>query len=86
MSDEMCNTNLDLALFYANKSLTKAHSLKNNTYIAISYNSLANIFQYKTELDSAIYYNKKALKIRKQAKRFIKNSCKTTITLELFMI
>ncbi len=61
-------TNLDLALFYANKSLTKAHSLKNNTYIAISYNSLANIFQYKTELDSAIYYNKKALKIRKQAK------------------
>ena len=68
LSDEMCNTNLDLALFYANKSLTKAHSLKNNTYIAISYNSLANIFQYKTELDSAIYYNKKALKIRKQAK------------------
>ncbi len=72
LSEEMCNTNLDLAFLYANKSLKQAQILKNKTCVAISYNSLANIYQYKTELDSAFYYNNKALKIRLQAKDSIR--------------
>ena len=54
------------------KLVALAQLLKNDTFIAISYNTIANIFQYKSELDSAIYYNKKALKIRKQAKDSIR--------------
>jgi signal transduction histidine kinase len=64
LTDEYSNNDLDKAMFYAKKALDKARLLKSETRIALSYNSIANIFQYKTALDSALFFHKKALKIR----------------------
>ena len=64
ISDEYSNFDLDKAIFYANKSLVKAKKLQNDSLVGLSYNTIANNFQYKTELDSALKYHKKALKIR----------------------
>ena len=64
ISDEYSNFDLDKAIFYANKSLVKAKQLQNDSLVGLSYNTIANNFQYKTELDSALKYHKKALKIR----------------------
>lgn len=64
ISDEYSNFDLDKAIFYANKCLIKAKQLQNDSLIGLSYNAIANNFQYKTELDSALKYHKKALEIR----------------------
>ncbi|PXY47128.1 tetratricopeptide repeat-containing sensor histidine kinase [Flavobacterium hydrophilum] len=64
ISDEYSNFDLDKAILYADKSLVKAKKLKNDSLIGLSYNAIANNFQYKTELDSALKYHKKALEIR----------------------
>lgn len=64
ISDEYSNFDLNKAIFYANKSLIKAKKLQNDSLIGLSYNSIANNFQYKTEIDSALKYHKKALEIR----------------------
>jgi signal transduction histidine kinase len=64
ISDEYSNFDLDKAILYADKSLVKAKQLKNDSLIGLSYNAIANNFQYKTELDSALKYHKKALEIR----------------------
>ncbi len=68
ISDEYSNFDLDQAIFYANKSLIKAKQLQNDSLIGLSYNAIANNFQYKTELDSALKYHKKALEIRVKIK------------------
>jgi len=64
ISDEYSNFDLGKAILYADKSLVKAKQLKNDSLIGLSYNAIANNFQYKTELDSALKYHKKALEIR----------------------
>lgn len=64
ISDEYSNFDLDKAIFYGNKSLVKAKQLQNDSLIGLSFNAIANNFQYKTELDSALKYHKKALAIR----------------------
>lgn len=68
ISDEYSNFDLDQAIFYANKSLIKAKQLQNDSLIGLSFNVIANNFQYKTELDSALKYHKKALEIRVKIK------------------
>lgn len=68
LSDEYSNTDLNVALKYAKTSLKKAQATKNDTLIALSYNSVANVFQYKSELDSALFFHKKALHHRKKIK------------------
>lgn len=68
ISDEYSNFDLDKAIFYANKSLIKAKQLQNDSLMGLSYNAIANNFQYKTELDSALKYHKKALEIRVKIK------------------
>ena len=68
ISDEYSNFDLDQAIFYANKSLIKAKQLQNDSLIGLSFNAIANNFQYKTELDSALKYHKKALEIRVKIK------------------
>ncbi len=70
LTDEYSNNNLDQAMFYAKKSLAQARRIKNDTFVALSYNSIANIFQYKTIVDSALFYHKKALKIRQNTKDY----------------
>ncbi|MFY0483397.1 tetratricopeptide repeat protein [Flavobacterium sp. PLA-1-15] len=64
LSDEYSNTDLNIALRYAKTSLQKALNAKQDTLIALSYNSVANIFQYKSELDSALFFHQKALQYR----------------------
>ncbi|RZK11280.1 MAG: tetratricopeptide repeat-containing sensor histidine kinase [Flavobacterium sp.] len=68
LSDEYSNTDLNIALHYAKKSLNRAQTAKNDTLIAVSYNSIANTFQYKSELDSALIFHQKALHHRKKIK------------------
>ncbi|WP_026704130.1 tetratricopeptide repeat-containing sensor histidine kinase [Flavobacterium soli] len=66
LSDEYSNTDLNLSLKYAKLSLEKARLANNDTLIAVSYNSIANTFQYKSQLDSALIFHKKALHYRKK--------------------
>jgi signal transduction histidine kinase len=68
ISDEYSNFDLDQAIFYANKSLIKAKKMQNDSLMGLSFNAIANNFQYKTELDSALKYHKKALNIRLKIK------------------
>ncbi len=68
LSEEYSNSDLNLSMNYAKMSLTQALLLKKKEYVASSYNSIANVFQYKSELDSALFYQKKALHIRQQTK------------------
>lgn len=70
LADEYSNSDLNQAMLYAKKSLLLAKSLKKENYISLSYNSIANIFQYKTILDSALFYHKKALRIRLDTKDY----------------
>ena len=71
LADRYSDIDLDKAMFYAKQSLIKAQILKNDTCIALSYNSIANVFQYKTALDSALFFHKKALKARQNSKDFL---------------
>jgi signal transduction histidine kinase len=71
LADEYSNNDLKQAMVYAKKALQKAVLVKNDTFMAVSYNTIANIFQYKTVLDSALYFHKKALQIRQKNKDFI---------------
>lgn len=66
LSDEYSNTDLNLSLKYAKLSLEKARLANNDTLIAVSYNSIANTFQYKSQLDSALIFHKNALHHRKK--------------------
>lgn len=66
LSDEYSNTNLNVALRYAKMSLDQAKKAKNDTLLAISYNSIANTYQYKSKLDSALIFHEKALHHRKK--------------------
>jgi len=68
LSDEYSNTDLNTALRYAKMSLSKAKKAKNDTLLAISYNSIANTYQYKSKLDSALIFHQKALHHRKKIK------------------
>ena len=64
LSDEYSNSHLDQAMFYAKKSLQKAEQLKNKTYTSLAFNTIGNIYQYKSESDSALIFHKKALLFR----------------------
>lgn len=68
LSDEYSNTDLNVALRYAKMSLENAKKEKNDTLLAISYNSIANTYQYKSKLDSALIFHQKALYHRKKIK------------------
>ncbi len=68
LSDEYSKSDLDKALFYAKKSLLLAKAIKNDTLRSYSYNSIANIYQYKSQLDSALLFHQKALKFRQKIK------------------
>lgn len=61
LSEEYSNNDLHLALHYAKKALGKAKTANNDTLLAVSYNSMANTYQYKSKLDSALIFHNKAL-------------------------
>ena len=68
LNDEYSNIDLKEAMKYGNQALSTAKTLNNEAYIALSYNMIANIFQYETQLDSSLAYHKKSLFLRKKLK------------------
>ena len=67
LADEYSNVDLVIAKKYAHLSVDQAIGLKNDKFIGLSYNSLANVFQFQSKLDSALFYHQKALNYRKRA-------------------
>ncbi len=68
LTDQYSNFDLVKAEKYGHESLAQAEELHNSAYKALALNALANVFQYKTMLDSALIYHRKALICRKQNK------------------
>lgn len=68
LSEEYSNSDLNAAMRYARMSLDCAREAKSDTLLAVSYNSIANTYQYKSKLDSALIFHKKALHHRKRIK------------------
>lgn len=68
LSDEYSNNDLKVSLHYAKLSLREAKAVKSDTLLAVSYNSMANAYQYQSKLDSALFFHKKALYHREKIK------------------
>ncbi|MDP3313678.1 sensor histidine kinase [Lutibacter sp.] len=71
ISWEYKNSNIDSALFYAQKSLIISTKLKNKKAIASSFNSLANCYEAIGKLDSSRTYHQKSLDIQLQIKNMV---------------
>ncbi len=68
LSDHYSDNNLSLSMHYAKASLVAARAVKSDSCTALAYNSIANVYQYQTALDSALRYHQKALRIRMRLK------------------
>ena len=68
LADYYSDNNLKLSLHYAKLSLRKANAVRNDTLVALAYNSIANVYQYKSRLDSALFFHNKALQARLRVK------------------
>lgn len=64
LADYYSDNDLEKSMYYARRSLAKAKTVKNDTFAALAYNSIANVFQYKSQLDSALAFHHKALQSR----------------------
>ena len=71
LSDYYSDNDLNKAMAFANKSLLISKKIKNDTFLSLAYNAVANNFQYQSQLDSALQYHQLALKSRKKIKDFI---------------
>lgn len=56
--------NIDSALNYSKKSIVLAERLEYDKLTALVYNTLATVYEAKSELDSALYFHKKSLTIK----------------------
>lgn len=61
LSDQYSDNNLNESMRYANEALLMAKKVKNDTFIGLANNAVANVFQSKSQPDSALFYYKKAL-------------------------
>ncbi|MDI1257269.1 MAG: sensor histidine kinase [Flavobacterium sp.] len=68
LCEEYSKDNPNQALYYAKLCLINARSVKNDTFLAVAYNSLATTYQNSSELDTALLYNNKSLAVRKKLK------------------
>ncbi|MFT3793806.1 tetratricopeptide repeat protein [Flavobacterium sp.] len=68
LADYYSDNDLKQSLHYANLSLAKAKEIKNDSFVALAYNSIANVYQYKSQLDSALVFHRKALQVRQKVK------------------
>lgn len=64
LSDIYSNKQLDTCLYWAKRAQLEIKEVKNDSLKSIVYNSLANAYEYKGLLDSALLFHKKALYIR----------------------
>lgn len=65
LADYYSDNDLKQSMRYANLSLQKANAVKNDTFVALAYNSIANVYQYSSQLDSALVFHQKALGVRR---------------------
>jgi len=68
LSDQYSDNNLNESMRYANAAVLMAKKEKNDTLIGLAYNSVANVFQYKSQPDSSLFYYKKALLANQKTK------------------
>ncbi len=68
LADYYSDNDLGQSMRYARLSLQKAKSVKDDTFMARAYNSIANVYQYKSQIDSAVAFHYKALAVRQKIK------------------
>jgi hypothetical protein len=56
--------NVDSALKYSKESIKYSKIFKNDKITALVYNTLATVYEAKSELDSALYFHNKSLVLR----------------------
>lgn len=66
ISWEFRNSNLDSSFHYSEIAIKKAKEIKSLKGEASAYNSLANVFEAATSLDSAVFYHQKSLAISRR--------------------
>ena len=64
-ADHFSSTNIHFAHYYSKKAVVEAIKSKENSLLSKAYNTLGNVYQYKTNTDSSLHYHKKALQYRK---------------------
>jgi hypothetical protein len=57
LSDYYSDNDLNKSMACANELLKLSKKVKNDTFLALAYNSVANVFQYQSQLDSALNYH-----------------------------
>lgn len=68
LADYYSDNSLGQSMHYAKLSLQKAQSAGDDTFIARAYNSIANVYQYKSQIDSAVAFHHRALAVRQKIK------------------
>ncbi|HCN12143.1 MAG TPA: hypothetical protein DIS75_07375, partial [Chryseobacterium sp.] len=58
------DSDLKTAQKFAKEAITIAEKEKNTEHLALALNTLGNILQYKSELDSSLIFTKKSLELR----------------------
>lgn len=68
LADLYSDSDLKTAQKFANEAIKIAEKEDNDSHLALAYNSLGNILQYKSELDSSLIFIQKSLDLRKKEK------------------
>ncbi|HUH26272.1 MAG TPA: sensor histidine kinase [Flavobacterium sp.] len=63
-ADHFSNSNLVISHQFSIKAVDAALKSKDNALIALAYNTIGNVHQYKGTVDSSLFYHNKALKHR----------------------
>jgi signal transduction histidine kinase len=67
-ADYYSNTNTNYYYLYGKEALKQAVKSEDNTLLSLASNTLGNVFQKKTQLDSSLFYHRQALLIRQNEK------------------
>ncbi|RZL41945.1 MAG: tetratricopeptide repeat protein, partial [Pedobacter sp.] len=65
-ADALSNSNAQLSYLYSLEGLKEAHKTQNDSLLSLAYNTLGNTHQFLTQLDSSLFYHKKALQYREK--------------------
>lgn len=68
LADLYSDSDLKIAQKFAKEAIKIAEKENNDAHLALAYNSLGNILQYKSELDSSLIFINKSLELRKAEK------------------
>lgn len=65
-AEQSANTNVNHSYLYSHAALKEALKSENDSLIGLSYNTLGNTHQLLTQIDSCLFYHKKALSSREK--------------------